>query len=201
MLAGSTSEKASLNCRVPQDYILVPRIFLMYVNDMVQAVKCDLYLYVDDSCLVYTGRDMHAVEDTLNTNVNSLCWFVENILNIHFDEDKTKSIIFGRRLNDTHKLDIRRGEIEIKQHKEVKYLGCFFDCNTSGEAMAVKVLNKVNSRLRFLYRKQSILNGPLRCLLCNVLIQPHFDYASQEWDPNLTKTLSIKLQHAQNKCI
>ena len=67
--------------------------------------------------------------------------------------------------------------------------------------MAVKVLNKVNSTLRFLYRKQSILNGPLRRLLCNALIQPHFDYASQAWYPNLTKTLSIKLQHAQNKCI
>ena len=60
----------------------------------------------------------------------------------------------------TQKLDIRRGEIEIKIHKEVKYLGCISDCNTSGEAIAVKVLNKVNSRLRFLYRKQSILSGP-----------------------------------------
>ena len=127
---------------------------------------------------------------------------MENKLSIHFGEDKTKSIIFGskRRLKDIHKLDIRRGEIEIKQHKEVKYLGCIFECNTSGEAMAVKVLNKVNSRLRFLYRKQSILNGPLRRLLCNALIQPHFDYATQAWYPNLTKTLST-LQRAQNKCI
>ena len=99
-----------------------------------------------------------------------------------------------RRLKDTHKLDIRRGEIKIKQHKEVKYLGSIFDCNTSGKAIAVKVLKKVNSRLRFLYRKQSIPNGPLRRLLCNVLIQPHFDYASQAWYPNLTKTHSIKLQ-------
>ena len=67
--------------------------------------------------------------------------------------------------------------------------------------MAVKVLNKVNSRLRFLPRKQSILNDPLRRLLCNALIQPHFDYASHAWYPNLTKTLSIKLQRAQKKCI
>ena len=115
------------------------------------------------------GRDVHEIEDTLNNFFNSLCdWFVESKLSIHFGEDKTKSIIFGseRRLKDKHKLDIWRGEIEIKLHKEVKYLGCIFDCNTSGEAMAVKVLNKVNSRLRFLYRKQSILNGPLG-ILCN----------------------------------
>ena len=67
--------------------------------------------------------------------------------------------------------------------------------------MAIKVLNKVNSRLKFLYRKQTILNGHLRRLLCNALIQPHFDYASQSWYSNLTKTLSIKLQRAQNKCV
>ena len=201
---GSTSQKAELNCGVPQGSILGPLIFLIYVNDMSQAVNCDLYLYADDSCLVYTGRDVSSIEDTLNKNFNSLCdWFVENRLSIHFGEDKTKSILFGtkRRLKDTHKLFIRRGETEIKQHNEVKYLGCIFDCNTSGEAMAVKVLNKVNSRLKFLYRKQSILNFPLRRLLCNALIQPHFDYASQAWYPNLTKTLSIKLQRAQNKCI
>ena len=147
---------------------------------------------------------MHAIEDTLNTIFNSLCeWFVENKLSIHFGEDKTKSIIFDskRRLKDRHTLDIRRGEIEIKQHKEVKYLGCIFDCNTSGEAMAVKVLNKVNSRLRFLYRKQSIISCPLRRLICNALILPHFDYASQAWYPNLTKTISIKLQRAQDRCI
>ena len=136
---------------------------------MAQVVKCDLYLYAYDSCLVYTGWDIYAIEDTLNIFSNSLCnWFVENKLSIHFGEDKTKSIIFGskRRLKDRHTLDIRRGEIEIKQHKEVKYLVCIFDCNTSGEAMAVKILNKVNSRLRFLYRKQSILNVPLTHLLC-----------------------------------
>ena len=48
-VAGSTSEKTSLNCRVPQGSILGPLIFLMYVTDMAQVVKCDLYLYADDS--------------------------------------------------------------------------------------------------------------------------------------------------------
>ena len=201
---GTFSEKALLSCGVPQGSILGPLIFLLYVNDMAQSVQCDLYLYADDSCLVYTSKDVCKIQETLNKNFNSLCdWFVENKLSIHFGEDKTKSILFGtkHRLKNVNKLNIQRNEIKIKQHEEVKYLGCIFDCNTSGEAMAVKVLNKVNSRLKFLYRKQAILNGPLRRLLCNALIQPHFDYASQAWYPNLPKTLSIKLQCAQNKCV
>ena len=200
----SFSEQAHLACGVPQGSILGPLIFLMYVNDMSQAVKCDLYLYADDSCLVYTGNDVKIIEDNLNKNFNSLCdWFVENKLSIHFGEDKTKSIIFGtkRKLKNDPQLEISRGEVNIKQHKEVKYLGCLFDSNLSGASMAISVLNKANSRLRFLYRKQNLLNAPLRRLLCNALIQPHFDYACTAWYPNLSKALSNKLQCAQNKCI
>ena len=47
--------------------------------------------------------------------------------------------------------------------------------------MVIKVLNKINSGLRFLYRKQNVLNNSLRRFLCNVLIQQHFEYASQTW--------------------
>ena len=200
----SFSEKARLVCGVPQGSILGPLIFLIYANDMAQAVKCDLYLYADDSCLVYTGKDIKVIEKTLNENFNSLCnWFVENKLSIHFGEDKTKSILFGSkmRLKKDAKLEIFRNEIKIKQHSEIKYLGCLFDSNLSGRGMALKVLDKINSRLRFLYRKQNILNRHMRRLLCNALIQPHFDYGSQAWLPNLTKELSNKLQCAQNKCI
>ena len=38
-------------------------------------------------------------------------------------------------------------------------------------------------------------------MLCNALIQPHFDYASSAWYPNLSKGLKEKLQITQNKCI
>lgn len=41
----------------------------------------------------------------------------------------------------------------------------------------------------------------LRKLLCNSLIQCHFDYASSSWYSGLTKQLKSKLQVAQNKVI
>mgnify|MGYP000294744382 CR=1 FL=1 len=62
-------------------------------------------------------------------------------------------------------------------------------------------MKTVNSRLNFLYRKQTFLNGALRRLLCNALIQPHFDYACTAWYPNLNKRLTKGIQISQNKCI
>ena len=58
------------------------------------------------------------------------------------------------------------------------------------------MLNKINSRLRFLYHQNRFLNFPLRRLLCNaIMIQPFFDY------PNINKKLKMLLQASQNKCI
>ena len=67
--------------------------------------------------------------------------------------------------------------------------------------MALNVVNKINNKLKFLYRKNSFLTPALRRLLCNALIQPHFDYACSAWYPNLTKKLKHRIQTTQNKCI
>ena len=67
--------------------------------------------------------------------------------------------------------------------------------------MATKVLKLVNNRLKFLYWKQKFLTLSLCRLLCNALIQPHYDYACSAWYPSLNKRLSKKIQTSQNKCI
>ena len=67
--------------------------------------------------------------------------------------------------------------------------------------MAIHVINKINSRLRFLYRQNRYLSFPLRRLLCNAMIQPFIDYACNACYPNINKKLKKCLQAAQNKCI
>ena len=171
---------------------------------MPQAVDCELFLYADDSCLVYQHRDAKAIETKLNNNFSSVCnWFVDNKLSIHFGEDKTKCILFGtkKRLKKDINLNIRYGTVHIKQYHTVSYLGCVLDENLSGEPMALQVIKKINTRLRFLYRKNRFLSQPLRRLLCNAIIQPHFDYGCSAWYPSLNKSLKKKLQTLQSKCI
>ena len=68
-------------------------------------------------------------------------------------------------------------------------------------SMALKVINKINSRLKFLHRKNKFLTPVLCKLLCNALIQPHIHYASSAWYPNLTQNMKNKIQITQNKCI
>ena len=69
----------------------------------------------------------------------------------------------------------------------------------SGESIANKVISKVNARLKFLQQKNKYLTPNLCRLLCNALIQPHFDYACSAWYPSLSKKLKIRIQTLQNK--
>ena len=67
--------------------------------------------------------------------------------------------------------------------------------------MALKVINKINGRVKVLYRKNRYLTLYLKRLVCNDLIQPHFDYACSAWYLNLNKKFQSKFQTVQNKCI
>ena len=100
---------------------------------------------------------------------------MDNKLSVHFGEDKTKSI-FSLPKSEKGKLDLwTYGDVKIKQNSKVIYLDCDLEESLSWEAMALKVMNKINSRLKFLYRKNRCLTPYLKQLLCNALIEPHFD--------------------------
>ena len=104
--------------------------------------------------------------------------------------------IFSSGLNLTlvEELNIRYKDIKIKQHKHVNYLACILDETMSGERMALRVVKKINSRLKFLYQKKLLLHVTCRRLLCSALIQSDFVYAATSWYQNLTKKLEDKMQ-------
>ena len=114
---------------------------------MSQAVTFELFLYADDTCLTFQHENLKEIEDQLNWNFSRLCdWFIDNKLSIHLGEDKTKSILFGTKLNikRARPLNIAHGNVKIKQYTKVTYLGCILDKSLSGESMALHVLNKIS---------------------------------------------------------
>ena len=85
---------------------------------MSQPVECDLYLYADDSCLLFQHKNVTEIKKRLTKDFSNICdCFVDNKLSIHFGEDKTKSILFSfkRNLKLVEELDIRCKDVKIKQ--------------------------------------------------------------------------------------
>ena len=92
---------------------------------MLQAVKCKLFLYADDTSLTFQHENVKEIEDQLNLNSFRLCdWFINNKLSIHLGKDKTKSILFGTKLNikRAEPLNIVYGNVKIKLPTKVAFL-------------------------------------------------------------------------------
>ena len=89
----SYSSPASLLCGVPQGSILGPLLFLLYINDLPQAVVSNLLLYADDTCTVFQHKSKTEIEKQLIRDFPSVCdWFADNKLSIHFGQDKINII-------------------------------------------------------------------------------------------------------------
>ena len=135
---------------------------------MPQAVDCDLFLYVDDTCLLFQHKDLEQIKEELTKDFSNICdWFEDIKLSIHVGEDKTKSILFStkNRKRKIGTLDIQYGDVKIKQYSKVTYLGCELDESLSGEAMALEVINNFNGWLKFLYRNLRYLTPYLKWLV------------------------------------
>ena len=102
--------------------------FLLYINDLPQAVKdCDVRLYADATCISYTHKTVKTIEDKLTSDFNTLCdWLVDNKLSIHFGEE---SILFSPKnlRKRAEPIVIKRHDVTLKQFPTVEYLGCLLD--------------------------------------------------------------------------
>ena len=77
---------------------------------MLEAAKSNLFLYVDDSCLMYQSRDVKEFENQLIMKSENVCgWSLENKLSIYFGKDKTELIIFlrKRKIKSQGKLNVK----------------------------------------------------------------------------------------------
>ena len=75
------SDFGKISCGVPQGSILGPLLFLVYGNNMPQAVKSNL--------LLYQHKYIAKIEKILNKDVENICaLFVDSKWSIHFGDGK-----------------------------------------------------------------------------------------------------------------
>jgi len=194
----------TVTCGVPQGSILGPLLFLCYVNDMSTSISsdCKLLLYADDSTILFSHRNPEVISKKLGKELQSCSqWLVDNKLSLHLG--KTECILFGskRKLAKVDNFQVSCNNHTIPAQNCVKYLGLNIDRFLSGETIVNNILQKVNARLKFLYRHGRCLSENSRKTLFTALVQCHFDYACSAWYSCLCKKFKNKLQVFQNKSV
>ena len=129
---GHESEKAHMPYGVPQGSVLGPLLFLIYINDLHNAIKYSTVRhFADDTNLLINNKSPKQLQKRLNLDLRNLSkWLKANMISLN--SSKSELIIFkhpSKTINYNFK--IKLDGKKLIPSKFVKYLGVYIDCNLS----------------------------------------------------------------------
>ena len=72
ILNGKCSEWVVICAGVPQDSVLGPMFFLVFINNLIANLKCDVKMLADDTSLFTVVEDIGISADELNADLNNI---------------------------------------------------------------------------------------------------------------------------------
>ena len=95
-------------------------------------------------------------------------------------------------------INVNCNDVQIESKPNVTYLSAVIDQDMSAKTMATCVIKKLNSSLKFLFRKSGFLKFKERTFLCSVLLQFCFDCMLSMFTTEVLKKVS-KSSYKQSK--
>ena len=129
---GNSSKFSDIIYEVLQGNVLGTLLFLIYVNDIyTSAPKVSFHVFVDDTCLFYSNKNLKTLETNVNVALNNIPnWLQANKLMLNVK--KSHLLIFNiNKNNDNNKMQIKLfiDKEELEQKDTTKYLGIYFNKN------------------------------------------------------------------------
>ena len=194
---GADSETRQATFGVPQGSVLGPKLFILYINDICEALKeMKCVLFADDTSLYSSGADLgrllHEVESDLKI-LNK--WFDINKLSLNIS--KTNFIIFGNKKTYVP-INLTINGIKLEQTNQTKFLGIIIDNKLTWKPHIDTLKRKLSKIIAILYKLKGLINKEfLQTLYCSLFF-PYLIYCVEVWG-NTYKTIIHPIYMLQKK--
>ena len=185
LVNGEKSSPGCVTSGIPQGTVLGPIIFVLYINDILENITSDGFLFADDTKIF---RAITSKEDALHlqSDIDSLKFWSET-WGMEFNLDKCHVLTLGKFENTKYTHRYQLGGEELEHVFTEKDLGVTID---SGLTFADHISNKTrlaNAIVGLIRRSFSHLDTrSFKKLFC-AFVRPHLEYAQSVWAPHLQK--------------
>ena len=190
---GYLSSELPVLSGVPQGSVLGPCLFLVYINDLPDSVKCNARMFADDTIVYLT---INSISDSLSLQQDLLSlesW--ERAWSMEFNPDKCEVLRIFRKKNPViypYKLH----NVALKTCETAKYLGVTISKDLNWSKHIDNITSKATCSLRFIQRNVKTDNKKVKIAAYNTYVRPQLEYCSSIWHP-WQKTLTNKVESVQ----
>ena len=199
VLNGKSSEWASVSAGVPQGSVLGPLFFLVYINDIVDNLHCDVKIFADDTSLFSVVTDIDETADKLNTDLERVqIWAWQ--WKMKFNADKTEQVVFSsKRVRPTHP-PLFLGNDEVNVKTEHKHLGMILDSKLNFESHIKEAIVKARRGIGMIRYLSKYVSRDVLDQIYKLYVRPHLDYGDIIYhrdDPQMHLNFSQRLEQTQ----
>ena len=159
-------------------------LFLIYVNDIyTSAPKVSFHLFVDDTWLFYSNKNLKTLETNVNVALNNIPnWLQANKLMLNVK--RSHLLIFRiNKNNDNNKMQIKLfiDKEELEQKDTTKYLGIYFNKNLTWNKHIEYINNKLNRGTGVLQKNGKLVQEKTLKNIFNAFLKPYLEYGTLVW--------------------
>jgi len=202
----TVSSTQPVSCGVPQGSILGPLLFLIYINDISNALSVKVLSFADDTTIYFSDVNVNNLYQKANSEMKLLkCWLDANELALNTAKTKFMIICSPRlKYNDTN-LNVKFDNQNIQQvgvnktDTSLKFLGLYFDEHLTWKRHLQYIDNKISNTLFVMNRVKHIIPKHALQSIYYALVQPFITYGILAWGHtiiNETNKIFLKQKRA-----